>query len=114
VRLRRVWLLPVSTAQNLTSLRDRRIHEFSVRLATPNNLETTSGEQTSVRRGMIELMGPNISTEVEVSYQAQVRGDDIRPGPVERLTRWLRREKENDRGGISAVEAKGHNLRRRL
>jgi hypothetical protein len=98
--------LPVTTDTNLAMLRSGRLREFSVRLALPKNLETTSQQQVAIKAGMAELMAPNIAPMVEVSYASRLRQPDLQPGAFERLARWLRRERRAHRGAIDMVRAK--------
>jgi hypothetical protein len=97
---------PVTTDVNPQRLRDGRLREFSVRLATPKNLETASQQQVAVREGMVELMGANIAPLVEVRYASRLRESDLQLSAFERLARWLRREKQQDRGGIDMIRAR--------
>jgi hypothetical protein len=97
---------PVTTDVNLERLRTGRIREFSVRLALPGNLKTASQHQIAVRAGMTELMAPGIAPLVEVTYASRLRDTDLQAGAFERLARWFRREKKQERGGIDTVNAR--------
>jgi hypothetical protein len=66
--------LPVLDDTALEAARAGRIRELAVRVATPRNLQTVAAYQRQMKQGMVDLMGPQIATQVEVKFS--VRASD--------------------------------------
>jgi hypothetical protein len=98
--------LPVLNDAALEAAQQGRIRELAVRVATPRNLETITADQRQIKQGMVELMGSQIGSQIEIRYKAGARDPDIQPSRFLRAVRWLRGEKEADRGTISKLEAR--------
>jgi hypothetical protein len=98
--------LPVLNDSALEAARSGRIRELAVRVATPRNLHTIAPDQRSMRSGMIELMGNQIATQMEVRYSARAGDPDLQEGWFTRTVNWLRQEKAADRGTISKLQAR--------
>ena len=59
-----------------------------------------------MRQGMVELMGSQIATQMEIRYSVRTRDPDIQEGWFTRTVNWLRQEKSADRGTISKLQAR--------
>lgn len=97
---------PVLDGTALEAARAGRIRELAVRVATPRNLHTIAPDQRSMRQGMVELMGNQIATQMEIRYSVRARDPDIQEGWFTRTVNWLRQEKAADRGTISKLQAR--------
>jgi hypothetical protein len=97
---------PVMTDANLAIIRERRIRELSIQLATPRNLHTVAGYQQTMTDGMSALMSDHLGSMLEIRYSLRVGEPDISANRVDRLVRWLRGEHENNRGDIVKVQAR--------
>ena len=62
--------LPVTGSDNLSRMRDGRVREISVRLATPKNLETISPKQVATKTGMDQLMASGIAAAVRSAHDS--------------------------------------------
>jgi hypothetical protein len=97
---------PVIDDAALMAAQAGRIRELSVRVATPANLETVAADQRSVKQGMVQLMGPEIATQIEIKFSVKAGEPDIRPDRFQRIVNWFRGEKGADRGTISKLKAR--------
>src|ERR1700730_17653756 len=66
--------LPVLDDTALEAARAGRPELLAVRVATPRNLQTVAAYQRQMKQGMVDLMGPQIATQVEVKFS--VRASD--------------------------------------
>lgn len=97
---------PVLDDEALEVARHGRIRELAVRVATPRNLETVATDQRQIKDGLVELMGSQIATQVEIRFSVTAKDPDIQPGPFLRAVNWLRGERRADRGNISKLQAR--------
>jgi hypothetical protein len=97
---------PVLDDNTLEAARAGRVRELSLRVATPSNLHTIARDQQRMRAGMVELMGDEIATQMEIRYSVRARDPDIQEGWFTRTVNWLRQEKAADRGNISKLQAR--------
>jgi hypothetical protein len=97
---------PVLDDASLVAAASGRIRELTVRVATPKNLETVAVDERHVKSGMIELLGSEISTQVEIKFSVAARSPDIQPGKFSHIVQWFRGEKAADRGSISKLQAR--------
>jgi hypothetical protein len=97
---------PVIDDAALTAAQQGRIRELSVRVATPVNLETVAADQMSVKGGMVQLMGPELATQIEIKFSVRAGEPDIRQDRFQRIVNWFRAEKGADRGTISKLQAR--------
>jgi hypothetical protein len=98
--------LHVITDANVEAIKNARIREVSIQLATPKNLHTVAAYQQTMSSGLGALMSENLGTMLEVRYSLRVGEPDIQPGKVERLVRWLRGEHTEHRGDITKVQTR--------
>jgi hypothetical protein len=70
------------------------------------NLETVAPDQQSVKQSMVQLMGQEISTQIEIKFSVRAGEPDIRLDRFQRFVHWLRGEKDADRGEISKLQAR--------
>jgi hypothetical protein len=98
--------LPVLDDTALEAARAGRIRELAVRVATPRNLQTVAAYQRQMKQGMVDLMGPQIATQVEVKFSVRAGDPDIQERWFTRTVNWLRNERDADRGTISKLQAR--------
>lgn len=98
--------LPVTADANLEAIKDGRVREIVVQLATPKNLQTVAAYQQTVTNGMTNLMSEGLGTLLEVRYSLRVGDPDMAPGRVDRFVRWLRGEHSHERGAIAKISAR--------
>jgi hypothetical protein len=97
---------PVLDDAALETARNGRIRELAIKVATPRNLHTVAADEQRIRQGMVELMGNQIATQMEIRYSVKARDPDIQAGWFTRTVNWLRQEKAADRGTISKLQAR--------
>ena len=98
--------LPVVDDTALAAAQHGRIRELAVRVTTPRNLETVAGDQLQIKQGLVELMGSQIATQVEIRFSVTAKDPDIQPARFLRAARWFIGEKQADRGTISKLQAR--------
>lgn len=99
-------IFPVLDDTALEAARAGRIRELAVRVATPTNLHTVAADQQRMKRGMVDLMGGQIASRMEIKYSVQAGDPDIQEGRFMQIVNWFRQEKTADRGTISKLQAR--------
>jgi hypothetical protein len=59
-----------------------------------------------MRQGMVDLMGAQIATQVEVKFSVRAGDPDIQERWFTRTVNWFRKERSADRGTISKLQAR--------
>jgi hypothetical protein len=96
-------ILPVPTQEMWDTLRSGRLRAMYVRSAAPQSLQAADADTEGVRTGLVALKNATGTYFVEVKL-GMIRGEpDINPDRSLGWFNWFRRERENDRGGITKV-----------
>jgi hypothetical protein len=98
-------ILPVPNVEVWNKLRHGAVRAVTVRVAAPNDLEAADAEARSVRGGMMELKDALGSAHVEVTLSMGRRDANINRQRALSMFRWLHREREEERGGVSRLAA---------
>jgi hypothetical protein len=97
---------PVVDDATLAAAQHGRIRELAMRIATPKNLESVTAAQRRIKQGLVELMGAQIATQIEIRFSVTARDPDIPTNRFVQAAKWLIRERKADRGTISKLQAR--------